>query len=57
MVFRGVYPECHGSALGVVLEGIRSTKMVKRRFAELYEPPFEKSWIRPLRPLLSVDNI
>ena len=30
MVFRGGYPEYHGSASGVVLEGIRSAKMVKK---------------------------
>ena len=30
MVFRGVYPECHGSASGVLFEGIMSAKMVKK---------------------------
>ena len=30
MVFRGVYPECRGSASGVVLECIRSGKVVKK---------------------------
>ena len=30
MVFCGVYPDCHGSVSGVVLECIRSAKMVKK---------------------------
>ena len=30
MVYRGVYPECHGSVSGVVLECIRSAKMVQK---------------------------
>ena len=30
MVFRGVYPECHGSASGMVLGCIRKAKMAKK---------------------------
>ena len=36
MVFREVYPECHGIASGMVSECVMSAKMVRKRKGVVY---------------------